>query len=361
MTKTLVPLWCASGGLIDPKSAADEAHVRAFVQKCVDHGVTRLFPGGGSKILVDVARESGIEVDPYGAFNAHGGGTTGNYGWSVNYTVAPLGSAEARVILDRHRPIYSPLRLEPRVSDIAKAHPEYRTKSRDGADTLAPDTGISLCLAVHEVRTFEEDKFLRMVETTRGAGLQMEFLLGDVDLNGVNTGGYESTLADEFQKQYGKSPITLPNNDPNWIAFRASYVTEFLAGFRARLASSHATTRFSIAVIAREKDDYLNDLQDWPTWVEKGLLDEFYLWFRTTSDLREVERHTAYAASRINGRMPLIVELSCYHPGSFQDSQLLLEAARRAKSNGADAVGVYRGHAVDQLDMWHVLDKIAAL
>ncbi|MBI4305687.1 MAG: hypothetical protein HY678_05145, partial [Chloroflexi bacterium] len=159
MTETLVPLWCASGGLIDPKSTTDEAEVRAFVRKCVDHGVTRLFPSGGTKMLVDAARDSNIEVDPYGAFNAHGG-TSANHDWSVKYTVARLGSAEARVILDQHRPIYSPSRLEPRISDFAKAHPEYRTKSRFGTDTLAPDTGISLSLAFPEVRTFEEEKFL---------------------------------------------------------------------------------------------------------------------------------------------------------------------------------------------------------
>ena len=39
----------------------------------------------------------------------------------------------------------------------------------------------------------------------------------------------------------------------------------------------------------------------------------------------------------------------------------MIEAARVAKANGADAVGVYRSHAVDQLRPWHVLEQVALL
>ena len=40
---------------------------------------------------------------------------------------------------------------------------------------------------------------------------------------------------------------------------------------------------------------------------------------------------------------------------------MLLEAARVALDNGADAVGVYRSHAIEQLDLWSVLEKISTL
>ena len=60
----------------------------------------------------------------------------------------------------------------------------------------------------------------------------------------------------------------------------------------------------------------------------------------------------------VNGRVPLIAEISCYHPGSFQDPKSLLEAAIRARGNGADAVGLYRSHAVEQLNLWPVVEQI---
>ena len=90
-------------------------------------------------------------------------------------------------------------------------------------------------------------------------------------------------------------------------------------------------------------------------------MDELYLWFRTTSDVRRVERYTSQLSELIRGRCPLIVELSCYHVGSFQDPNLMLEAARVALDNGADSVGMYRGHAVDQLNFWPLIEKIRSL
>ena len=39
----------------------------------------------------------------------------------------------------------------------------------------------------------------------------------------------------------------------------------------------------------------------------------------------------------------------------------MLEAGRIAKDNGADAVGIYRTHGVEQLDFWHVLEKFGRM
>ena len=114
-------------------------------------------------------------------------------------------------------------------------------------------------------------------------------------------------------------------------------------------------------MIAADEDHYLKVLQDWRAWVDEGLVDELYLWFRTSSDLEALERQTTYAADVIKGRCPLIAELSCYHPGSFQEPALMVEAGRVARANGADAVGVYRSHAVDQLGFWPVLEELAKL
>lgn len=85
------------------------------------------------------------------------------------------------------------------------------------------------------------------------------------------------------------------------------------------------------------------------------------MWWRTDSDLGRLERQARHVADVVAGRCPFIAELSCYHPGSFQDPELMLEGARIARANGADAVGVYRSHAVDQLDLWSTLEQMAKL
>jgi hypothetical protein len=45
----------------------------------------------------------------------------------------------------------------------------------------------------------------------------------------------------------------------------------------------------------------------------------------------------------------------------FQEPGLLMDGSRRALTAGADGVGVYRHHAVDQLDLWGTLAAIGRL
>ena len=100
---------------------------------------------------------------------------------------------------------------------------------------------------------------------------------------------------------------------------------------------------------------------DWEAWVREGLVDELHLWFRTASDGAALEERVAHMAAVTSGHCPLIAELSCYHPGSYQDPDVMLEMARQARGSGADTVGIYRAHAVDQLKLWPVVEKIASL
>jgi uncharacterized lipoprotein YddW (UPF0748 family) len=116
--------------------------------------------------------------------------------------------------------------------------------------------------------------------------------------------------------------------------------------------------QFTTTMIAGDPDDYIKVLQDWPAWVERGIVDELYVWWRTDSDLSRLERQATHVAEVVNGRVPFIAELSCYHPGSFQTPELMLEGARVARTSGADAVGIYRSHGVDQLGFWDTLEKM---
>ena len=117
----------------------------------------------------------------------------------------------------------------------------------------------------------------------------------------------------------------------------------------------------STTIIAGEPEDYIKVLQDWPAWIEQGLLDEFYLWFRTDSDLKAVERQVRHVVDVAAGRVPVIAELSCYHPGSFQDPDSMLAAGRIAVENGASGVGIYRSHSVQQLNFWAVLRALSRI
>jgi uncharacterized lipoprotein YddW (UPF0748 family) len=168
-------------------------------------------------------------------------------------------------------------------------------------------------------------------------------------------------MVDAFRRASGKDPKTLSNQDPDWVQFRADQVTECMRELRQRLKRKDPNAVLSVAASNREQGDYIKVGQDWSRWVAEDLFDEYYLWFPNTSDLETIGRQVSQMAEIVAGRRPLVAEISCYHLGSIQDPKRLLQAARRAKANGADSVGLYRSHSVDQLDLWPVVSQIARL
>ena len=355
-------LWCAPGGLISPTQPSDEPAVIDFVEKCARHGVTDLVPTRGSRILAQAAGEKGIAMHPYMAFNSHGARRM-RANWSLNYIGLPYGSARLKEKLDRHRPIWNSPRAVLSVGEFAKKHPDWWALNREGDRELKPGSRLSMSLAVPEVRSYMVDRYLNIVEESGGHGIQVEFVSELRDRHGAAIHGYELPMVEAYRQRYGRSPAGLPNHDPEWLRFRAGFVTETLRELRRRMQARHPDVPVTIAVIAQDLegphgDRYLGAFQDLRAWLDESLLDELYLWFRTTSDVRRVERCTSQLSELIRGRCPLIVELSCYHVGSFQDPKLMLEAARVALANGADSVGMYRGHAVDQLNFWPLIEKI---
>ena len=370
MPETVV-LWGPPDVDGSPEGTEDARLLAGWMKKCADHGVTKIIDGSarvlppGERTLARprAAREQGMKFDTYvdyTGFPRHGGVRI-KYGWSLDFLRPPVTSVEARQILDRHRPIYHGPYLKRDLSDFALEHREYRSLTRSRSYYLEPGQDLYLSAAFPEVRDHQAQMFVEALDVTRSDGLQVEFVLGNEDEDGVVPYGYEDRTVSEFRSKFGKDPFDLPNNDPDWIQFRADYVTLFLAELRERIQRPSPQAVLSTTIIAGEPEDYIKVLQDWPAWIEKGLLDEFYLWFRTDSDLKAVQRRVRHAVDVAAGRVPVIVELSCYHPGSFQDPDAMLTAGRIAMDNGASGVGIYRSHAVEQLNFWPVLEALSKL
>lgn len=346
-----------------PESADYAAYLPKWVQKCADVGISKIIGGDRTLALTEAAHQVGIKVDPYVNYNSFPryGSARITYGWSLDFLRPPIAAPEARGILDKHRPIYDNPKVTTIIADFASQHPEYRSLTRRRSYNLQPGEDLYLSPAFPEVREHQGKIFLDTLKATHGDGIQVEFVLGNEDEHGVVPYGYEDRTVIEFREKYGKDPLALPNNDPDWMQFRADYVTLFLAELRAKVKQVSPAAIFSTTLIAGEKDDYLKLLQDWPAWIKEGILDEFYLWFRTNSDLKALERQIRHAVEVAAGRVPVIAELSCYHPGSFQDPDLMLAAGKVAIDNGAAGVGIYRSHAVEQLNFWPVLEQLRKL
>lgn len=363
MARQLV-LWGPPTIPNEPGEPTSKRDVDRWVQRCADIGVTKMISAGMKPLTVTSARAKGIAANPYVNFNAfpNYGSRGRTQGWSTAYLRVPADSPEARKILDEHRPIWGAAGAgEETLEPFAKEHPEFWSLTRDKRMTLKPGEKRCLSLAFPEVRAQQVKRFVDALNDTQGDGVQVEFVIGNEDEDHVATYGYEDAVADAFRQKHGKSPFDVPNNDPDWMQFRADYVTSFLGEVREAVRENYPEAQFSATIIAGDPGDYIKVLQDWPAWVERGIVDELYIWWRTDSDPKSVERQAKHVAQTVNGRVPFIAELSCYHPGSFQTPERLLEGARAAKANGADALGLYRSHALEQLDLWDALEEMGKL
>lgn len=356
-----LPVWGPPQYALDQSKSSVEKIDREYVKKCVDSGVTKLIPGGGSKNLVDEAHENGLLVEPYNAFPGHGGLNIEYQQWSTIYPSPGIEAPESRPLLDKHRPIYAGPFASLKISEFAQKHPEYWSRKKNTPDEMFPGQILWLSLAHEAVREYEIQIYLDMLEETGGDGIQVEFVRGNEDEHGVGIYGYEDKMVNGFINKFGKDPRTIGSDDSDWIQHRADYTTLFLSELRQKIKESNSAAVVSTTLIAQESDEYIKLFHDWPSWLDQGLVDEFYLWFRTNSDLNDLAKHMSHVANINSDRVPLIAELSCYHPGSFQESDALLEAAKVALDNGADAVGVYRSHAVEQLNLWKTIENISKL
>jgi len=374
-----------------PTERSQEHEIVDFVEKCARYGVTRLIPSflrpdvfprfpdfkkdpyqgpmktvkdfysdwNPLKIMVGAAHQRGIEVHPYLALFANGGG--GGIAWSMDFVKPGLDSPEGQEILKHHKPIRAKLSNTVNISKFANDHREYWKRNKEGKDTFQVTGGFFLSPSFPEARNYEASVFIDALVESGADGVQLEFVLERMDEKGVIIYGYEEPAIKEFGQNHGKDPRELPNDDPDWMQFRADYTTTFIRELNAKLKENNPKAALTATIIAGEMDEYVKVFQDWPAWIEQGLIDELFLWYRTTTDVDAVQRQTRAAADVIRGRKPLTAEFSCYHPGSFQDTDLLLEAARRAKANGADRLGVYRSHAVEQLGFWPVVQRVSRI
>ncbi|MBV7334053.1 family 10 glycosylhydrolase [Chloroflexi bacterium TSY] len=356
-------LWGPPAVNSTPDSPDYAEHLPDWVKKCADVGISKIIGGDRTLALTEAAHEVGIKVDPYINYNSFPryGSARVTYGWSVDFIRVPVDDPQANAILKDHIPIYDAPKVTTTVADFASKHPEYRSLTRSCAYTLNPGEDVYLSPAFPEVRENQSQIFLDTLTATKGDGIQVEFVLGNEDENGVVPYGYEDRVVAEFREKTGKDAFALPNDDPEWMQFRADYVTLFLSELRTKVKRLSPNAVFSTTMITGEPDDYLKLLHDWPAWIEQGILDEFYIWFRTDSDLTKLEQQIRHAVGVANGRVPVIAELSAYHPGSFQDPELMLAAGKIVMNNGADGLGIYRSHAVEQLDLWPVLEKLGEL
>jgi len=87
---------------------------------------------------------------------------------------------------------------------------------------------------------------------------------------------YEPPLVDGFTREFGCDPRTLPEDDPDWLAYRAATLTQFMRDVRAAMdeASRGRQRRLAVsAIVAASEAENLMQGIDVAAWVREDLVD----------------------------------------------------------------------------------------
>lgn len=342
-----------------------------FLDRCAEAGVSRFIPGytpgremclrfdhgrGGHdpadilavvpgfysvhgwdplSFLVEEAHVRGIEVHPYNAV-----GYTGMTG--IDYQ--------------------SGTRLpEWRLARFANDHPELWMRRQDGMTCFDVSGSVVLSYGTRVARLHEQQPFLEMARNYDVDGVQLEFQIesvpGQVDGHGVMVYGYEKAIVEDYRRETGRDAMVISNQDRDWTLFRARYVTRFVRELRRHLSALERKVSLTAAV-APNPEAAWKRFQNWPEWVEEGLVDEIHI-RHLTGNQGHIFEDTRAAARAVAGRVPLVAQLVCWGPPKLVTPELLRQGADAALAAGADDVGVYRADSIERLNLWGAVRTLA--
>ncbi len=142
-------------------------------------------------------------------------------------------------------------------------HPEYRCRDKDGNPVP------HLSLAFPAVRA----RYVSILQEMAEMGTDGVHVLFNRGWPWVL---YEDITVREFQEKVGRDPRTIALDDPEWLAHRASYVTQFLREIRAAADGVGRTQGRRIGTAYHVLDNPGNCLfygLDIRTWIEENLVD----------------------------------------------------------------------------------------
>lgn len=263
--------------------------------------------------------------------------------------------------------IYEETHVQLVTTTFAAAHPAYWWRTRDGRTRRT-----KLSFAYPEVRQYK----LALLKEQAAYGVDdicLDFFREnhlfeerhthlrpkqEVDQDGVCIYGYESPIIDAFRARHGRDPDAISNADPEWVRFRAGFLTDFMREARAELRRLGVSLTVNVRSMepvqalfpywepeAAPTDSLRGSFVDWPTWVAEGLVDEVMVNHENFDlcalDPMRLFRETRAARQIVGDRCRLSMGIWCYnlYDRSVADGRRALELAVNAAAQaGADGV-----------------------
>jgi uncharacterized lipoprotein YddW (UPF0748 family) len=159
--------------------------------------------------------------------------------------------------------------MAPMGSELTDKHPQWLTQARDGRKTwdgVAGEVGL-LNPFYPEVQQFMTDLLVELVTRYDVDGVQF-----DDHMSLPNEFGYDPYTVALYKKATKKVP-PVDYQNPGWVKWRADQLTAFMEKLNKTLKANKPGLYFSVSPNYYDYA-YKAHLQDWVTWIKKGIVDE---------------------------------------------------------------------------------------
>ena len=157
----------------------------------------------------------------------------------------------------------------PANSPLAQRHPEWLSKDSNGRSSFDQDGTSTSYLNFFnpDVQAFYEELMVEFVTRYDVPAIQF-----DDHMSLKNTFGYDDFTLDLYKKETGRAGKPQPEAS-DWLSWRAGKLTQFIARISRAIKTARPGIKFSDSPNPYPWS-YQNYVQDWPQWVESGLVDE---------------------------------------------------------------------------------------
>ena len=239
-------------------------------------------------------------------------------------------------------------------SAFVKEHPEFlstnrlKMTSKSSLAWAAPEVMRRRVATFKEVLAYEPDAI--WIDHIKGGDVSVPIY----DADGYYSMEYDKYMVEAFKSKTGRDAWQIPNKDPQWLAFRASFVTEYMRRIRSiqkesypkvKLGSLGASIGYThscwylplkdmkdpnLGISARLPSPLAN-LEDHDTWTREGLIDILCAPFNTFAAADELKTILPDAKSHIQGPCAFAVCL-----GMPKTPAEILDCARVAYEHDAE-------------------------
>jgi len=190
----------------------------------------------------------------------------------------------------------------PANSPLATKHPEWLSRDNSGKVSFDQDgTATSYLNFVHpDVQRFYEELMVEFVSKYEVPAIQF-----DDHLSLKNIFGYDEFTLNLYKSETGRSARPAPEA-AEWLAWRAGKLTQFVARISRAIKAARPGIKLSVSPNPYPWS-YDNYVQDWPAWVEAGLVDEVVVQVYRDNMARFKGELESPVLDKVKGKASLII------------------------------------------------------